>query len=115
MARGTRPGETSCSENGLHQSHGPTSAVGVSVTRDGDRARLEVVDDGPGIPADELSHVFERRFKASTAPVRRQVGTGLGLAIAREMVQAMGGTITLANEPGGGARVTIELTVVAPD
>jgi signal transduction histidine kinase len=87
------------------------SRVSVAVSRRGDRACVEVADDGAGIAPDDLPHIFERRFVGSTAPARRAAGTGLGLAIAQEMVQAMGGTIVAANDPGGGARLTVELGV----
>jgi signal transduction histidine kinase len=88
--------------------------VAVTVALRGDRARIEVADDGPGIAEADLPHVLDRLFVGSSAPVRRPAGTGLGLAIAREMVQAMGGTIAVANGPAGGALVTVDLAV-APD
>jgi CheY-like chemotaxis protein len=65
-------------------------------------AAIDVEDDGRGIPEDVLPHVFERFF--STKP--REVGTGLGLPIAKDLVEAMGGTIELASE-GRGAVVRL--------
>jgi signal transduction histidine kinase len=61
---------------------------------------VEVVDTGPGIPADALSKLFQRfyRVEGTTAP-----GTGLGLAISRKLVEAMGGTIGVLSEVGRGS------------
>lgn len=81
--------------------------VHVSVgERDGE-ARLEVVDDGPGIAPGDLPHVFERFYKADRS--RSGAGTGLGLAIARQHARLLGGDIEAASEPGRGARFTVRL------
>ena len=61
--------------------------------------RFAVGDQGPGIPAEILPHVFERFYRA---PGQSQAGAGLGLAIAREIVVAHGGSITCTSEPGQG-------------
>lgn len=74
----------------------------------GDRVVIEVADRGPGIPPDVLPRVFEPYFST------RRDGTGLGLAIARNVVEGLGGTISLASTPGEGTRVRIELPRV-PD
>ena len=58
---------------------------------------LEVEDDGPGIPDEHAAHVFERFYRVEG---RRSSGSGLGLAIARELAQAMDGTLVLESEPG---------------
>src|SRR6202011_3919208 len=55
-------------------------------------AQITVDDDGPGIPADDLPHVFERLWTSPRGQAR-QVGSGLGLAIVAELTAAMGGTI----------------------
>jgi signal transduction histidine kinase len=68
------------------------------------QARLEVQDTGPGIPADELPHVFERFYKSADSG-----GMGLGLAIARHLVEAHGGTITAGSAPGTGTTMRITL------
>ena len=70
---------------------------------------VRVEDDGPGIPEAELEVVFEpfRRLEASRN--RGTGGTGLGLAIARQVVTAHGGTMFLANRPGGGLVATVRL------
>lgn len=72
---------------------------------DGDGIFLEVVDDGPGIPADLLDAVFERFTKSATSR-----GSGLGLAIARAIVDAHGGAISASPGPDGrGTRIRVEL------
>ncbi|GAB2612068.1 ATP-binding protein [Streptomyces capparidis] len=75
---------------------------------DGERWSLEVCDSGPGVPPEVLPHVFERFYKADTARVRTE-GSGLGLAITEENVRLHGGTVTVANRPGGGAVFTVVL------
>jgi signal transduction histidine kinase len=86
--------------------------VRVRVARDGSRARLEVVDNGPGIQPEHLGHVFERFYKAD--PSRTGTGSGLGLAIARENARLLGGDIQVWSEPGEGTRFTVLLPVTEP-
>lgn len=69
---------------------------------------IEVSDNGPGIPADALPHIFDRFYKADTARSRSE-GSGLGLAIAWENARLHGGTIEAANAPSGGAVFTLRL------
>jgi signal transduction histidine kinase len=68
---------------------------------------LTVADDGPGMTAQERSRAFLRYTTGS------QNGTGLGLAIVHRLVTANGGTIRLADTPGGG--LTVELDLPSPD
>jgi two-component system sensor histidine kinase MtrB len=86
--------------------------VRVHTSRDGTRARLEVMDRGPGIPPEDLPHVFERFYKAD--PSRAGSGSGLGLAIARENARLLGGDIEVWSEPGEGTRFTVLLPVTEP-
>jgi signal transduction histidine kinase len=72
-------------------------------------ARLIVLDDGPGIPNEDLERVFERFYQSDAS--RSGEGTGLGLAIARWIAREHGGQVTAANNPAGGAAFTIELPV----
>ncbi len=81
----------------------PTGSVEVRV-RSG---VLEVRDHGPGIAAADLPRVFDRFYRAPGA--RARPGSGLGLAIVRQMAETHGGAVHAANDPGGGARLTLEL------
>jgi two-component system, OmpR family, sensor kinase len=69
-------------------------------------ARIVVVDDGPGIPADDLERIFERFYQSDAS--RSDEGTGLGLAIARWIAREHGAQVTAANNPRGGAAFTVD-------
>jgi two-component system OmpR family sensor kinase len=69
---------------------------------------LWVEDDGPGIAAEDLAHVFDRFYTVARTPAR-QVGSGLGLAIVHELVGAMGGSVAAEAGRGGGARMVVGL------
>ena len=71
--------------------------IEVRLTADG---RLTVRDNGPGVPADALPHVFSRFFRADEA--RGLPGSGLGLAIVKQLADSQGGSVTLRNHPDGG-------------
>ncbi len=88
--------------------HGVRARVSVNAPN-GPMARIVIADDGPGIPAAVIDQVFEPFFRAD--PARRQdiPGAGLGLTIARELVQRAGGSISIANGPGGGLVQVVEL------
>jgi heavy metal sensor kinase len=86
------------------------SAVDVTATRERGRARIAVADRGPGVPASERVRVFERFHRA---PGSRGPGAGLGLAIARAVVDAHGGSISVAETPGGGATFVVELPLAS--
>lgn len=68
---------------------------------------LEVRDHGPGIAEEDLPRVFDRFYRAADA--RASPGAGLGLAIVRQVAELHGGAVHAANDPGGGARLTLEL------
>jgi len=71
--------------------------------------RVDVVDDGPGLAPDELDRAFERFFLYERYGSDRAVGTGLGLAVVQELAHAMGGSASVASEPGRGSTFTIRL------
>jgi signal transduction histidine kinase len=79
------------------------------VVEDGAALVLRVRDAGPGIPQQELERVFEPFYRLETSRNRDSGGTGLGLSIARDIAQAHGGTLTLANLPGGGLEALLRL------
>jgi signal transduction histidine kinase len=74
-------------------------------------ALIGVEDDGPGIPAEDLPHVFERLHQSGRTPAR-QAGSGLGLAIVKELTEAMGATVRVDSPvgPDGGTRMVVMLT-----
>jgi two-component system OmpR family sensor kinase/two-component system sensor histidine kinase BaeS len=75
--------------------------------------RISVVDQGPGLSADDSEKVFERFYRADPARTRQSGGAGLGLAIARSIVEAHGGTIDVQSEPGKGCEFVILLPVAS--
>jgi two-component system, OmpR family, sensor histidine kinase KdpD len=87
------------------------SLVTIRAWRENGRVCLQVLDEGPGIPAGDLEHVFDKFYRAGGAD-RRRAGTGLGLAICRGFIEAMHGTITATNRTDrSGAAFTIMLPV----
>jgi two-component system sensor histidine kinase KdpD len=82
------------------------SPIVVRATVQEDGLRLSVRDHGPGIPPDDLPHLFERFYRGTNARHRR-TGTGMGLAIARGMLAVERGEISAENCADGGARFTI--------
>ena len=82
------------------------SEVIVSSRLAGDRIQIEVRDSGPGIPAEDLPHIFERFYKSADSG-----GMGLGLAIARHIVLAHGGSIHAESAPGAGTTIRVEIPV----
>ena len=77
------------------------------------RFRLEVVDNGPGVPADELPHVFERFYRGDIAnrsgKAHAMDGSGLGLAIVREIVERHGGSVRAEASVPHGLRILVDL------
>ncbi|SEH76149.1 Signal transduction histidine kinase [Mycolicibacterium rutilum] len=88
-----------------------TTTVELQVAQSGDTAVLVVSDDGPGIPVQDRVRVFDRFVRLEPDRSRSRGGAGLGLAIVREIVAAHRGTAVIADRPGGGAAVTVELPI----
>ncbi|TDY09037.1 histidine kinase [Mycolicibacterium litorale] len=101
-------------ENALR--HTPSGGcVEVSCVHDGDRLRIAVADTGDGIAAEHVSRVFERFYRSDVARDREHGGAGLGLAIAKALVEAHGGSITVASlGPNAGATFTVDLPITRP-
>ncbi len=83
----------------------------IRVWRDGEFARVAVEDRGPGIPEDQLEHVFDPFVRLETSRSRDTGGTGLGLSISRTNVQSHGGDISLENREDGGLKATVTLPI----
>lgn len=75
----------------------------------GDKVRIEIQDDGPGIPEALLEQVFEPFFRVESSRSRATGGVGLGLSIARETARQQGGDLVLRNRPEGGLSACLEL------
>jgi heavy metal sensor kinase len=90
---------------------GGTVAVAVVHDRKVGACELRVCDTGPGIPAADLPHIFQRFYRADKSRGREQGqgGTGLGLSICQAIAEAHGGAITAESRPGGGATFVVRL------
>ena len=80
----------------------PGGGVNVALTVAGDAAVVRVTDQGAGIAAADLDHVFDRFYRADSSRSRDRGGSGLGLAIARWIVERHGGVITATSTQGRG-------------
>ncbi|PVZ43656.1 HAMP domain-containing sensor histidine kinase [Pseudomonas sp. CC120222-01a] len=81
----------------------------LEVSRERGKTLIRVLDEGPGIPAEELDEVLKPFYRVESSRNRSTGGTGLGLAIAHQLTQAMGGKLTLSNRKSGGLCAQIEL------
>jgi two-component system sensor histidine kinase KdpD len=92
----------------------PDTTVRLQSWREGDSVRLQILDEGDGVPTADLERIFNKFYRARKGDQVR-AGTGLGLAISRGFVEAMGGTITAANRTDrAGAVFTITLPIPKP-
>ena len=87
--------------------------VAVNLYRDNGAVKLEVVDHGIGIPAEEQQKIFEKFYRVGDPLVHNTKGSGLGLSLVRHIVQAHGGDILVDSTPGSGSKFTISLPVQA--
>jgi two-component system sensor histidine kinase KdpD len=89
----------------------PGSRIDVRARRDGDVVAIGVIDEGPGIPPDDLERIFDKFYRVQ-AQDRRRAGTGLGLAICRGFVEAQGGRIEAQNRADrSGAVLMVRIPV----
>jgi two-component system phosphate regulon sensor histidine kinase PhoR len=90
--------------------YGPEgSVVRIEGVRAGDDVEISVSDEGPGIPEEDLSRIFERFYRVDKSRARDPGGTGLGLAIVKHLVGLHGGQVRVDNRLPTGARFTITL------
>lgn len=85
------------------------TTIQVRVRRQGETIAIDVLDDGPGIPEEDLNRVFERFYRVDKSRARDPGGTGLGLAIVKHLTELLGGSVSVQNRPEGGAHFTITL------
>jgi two-component system, OmpR family, phosphate regulon sensor histidine kinase PhoR len=88
------------------------STVSVAAAQAGEKIRITVTDNGPGIPVGEQARIFERFYRVDKARSNAMGSTGLGLAIVKHIVHAHKGEIEVASDPGKGTSFTILLPVL---
>jgi signal transduction histidine kinase len=92
--------------------HSPAgSAIRAVVQQDGTQAELAIEDDGEGIAAQDLPHVFDRFYRGDPSRSRNTGGTGLGLAICKAIASRWQGTIDIASDLGVGTKVMVRFPV----
>ncbi len=89
--------------------HGENNPITVKVSFPGEGARIEVVDQGEGIPGEHLAQIAEPFYRADSARRRNTGGTGLGLYLCRLIAEAHGGGLKIDSRPGEGTRVIVKL------
>jgi signal transduction histidine kinase len=90
----------------------PNGTVSIAVHQDGDLLRFVVTDNGVGIAAEHLPHLFERFYRVDKARARSTGGTGIGLTISKALVEAHGGTIKASSAgPGQGSTFSFTLPI----
>ncbi|HEV3475096.1 MAG TPA: ATP-binding protein, partial [Actinomycetota bacterium] len=94
---------------------GEEATIAITGVRTEDEVEISVSDTGPGIPPDELPHVFNRLYRGSTARTASPGGAGLGLAIAASLTNAMGGRIAVDSVVGARTTFTVWLPAMASD
>jgi signal transduction histidine kinase len=92
---------------------GQTVTVGSEVA--GDRVRVWVEDQGPGIPNEDRQRVWEPYVRLNRSVESATGGSGIGLSVVRELVSMHGGRTRAEGAPGGGARVVIDLPLTQPN
>ena len=90
-------------------------AIVVAVEQDADFCRIILTDTGPGIPAAELGHVFERFYQGEGGKKTVKGGVGIGLSMCKKIVDLHGGKIVVTSPPGSGAAFAVTLPVCQPD
>jgi signal transduction histidine kinase len=94
-------------ENALR--HGGSKWLHLSADATPAGATFTVEDNGPGIPAADLPHIFDPFYRGAASRAAQRKGSGIGLALVRNIALAHGGSVHAANRPDGGARFTLKL------
>ena len=85
--------------------HSHADKIKISLSKQGNNLRLLLADNGVGIEKEDLKHIFERLYKCDKG--RSEKGSGLGLSIVHQLVEKMGGNITVESLPGKGTEFTL--------
>jgi len=89
------------------------ASIRVTAARVDAEVEIAVSDDGPGIPEDQLEHIFDRFTRGDAGLTQRVGGTGLGLAISKSLIELHGGTIGVTSTPGEGSTFRVRLPASA--
>jgi heavy metal sensor kinase len=89
------------------------SEVRLRLSRDSSNILIEVTDNGPGIPEESLTHLYDRFYRIDRARSRELGGTGLGLSICKSICEAHGGRIEATSQPGKGTTFRVRLPLLA--
>ncbi|HTG71245.1 MAG TPA: ATP-binding protein [Candidatus Udaeobacter sp.] len=100
--------------NAVQHTESQSGVIKISLARKADHAELTVADNGTGIAAAHLPHLFERFYRSESSRTRKTGGAGLGLAITKSIVDAHMGTIEVESQPGEGTTFRILLPVNLP-
>lgn len=98
--------------NAVQHTDPQRGTIAVRLSAQSNLAELEVRDNGPGIAAEHLPHVFERFYRIDASRTRKHGGAGLGLSISQSIVEAHGGKIEVRSEPGQGAAFRVTLPAI---
>ncbi len=102
-------------ENSVRYKTRERAAMQIVLVREGNRAVISFTDDGPGVPEEALSKLFDVFYRADPSRSNSSAGSGLGLAIASKIVERFGGDIAAENVPRGGLSIVVRLPVCAPE
>lgn len=92
----------------------PNGKIHLNITDEGEKIKIEICDNGIGIPQGQEEKIFEEFYRAPNARETERDGTGLGLSITRQVVQGHGGSVSAKNNPQGGSTFTIYLPKKTP-
>jgi len=96
-----------------HEDSPEGASIGVAARAVGAEVEITVSDNGPGIPAEQLEHIFERFTRGDAGLTQRVGGTGLGLAISKSLAELHGGSIGAESIVGQGSTFRLRLPVAA--
>ncbi|MEK8130635.1 HAMP domain-containing sensor histidine kinase [Paenibacillus filicis] len=98
--------------NAVQHTDASAGSIAIALEESADQVLLSVRDNGPGIEADKLPHIFERFYRADSSRTRQNGGAGLGLSISQTIAEAHGGTIEAESLPGQGSCFQIVLPLL---
>ena len=104
---------TNLLDNAVRHAHDPHVRIRAR-SMDPDRVRLVVEDDGAGVPAPDLAHLFERFYRVRRAGEGSRRGLGIGLSVVKGLVEAMGGAVRADASTMGGLAIELSLPAVPP-